>query len=338
MSLGVAEACRALGRGFSPVAAFDIDPAALKTYSLNFGLHEPMPADLGTLLAPRLGTRMTPAERALKRRVGRVDIVVAGPPCQGHSNLNNATRRNDPRNGLYFRVARFAELFAPSFIFVENVAMVLHDHGNVVEQTRRGLESLGYIVSHGIVDLSRLGLAQRRRRHVMLATMAGSGSALPRIEEIVELHARPPRSLRWAIGDLKGFHSKSPIDRPTGLKPETQRRIDFLFDHDLYDLPDSERPACHRDKVHSYGSVYGRLRWNQPAPTITGGFDTMGRGRFVHPGLRRTLTPREGARIQGLPDWFDFSPVMLKRSNLVRTIGNAVPPRLTYVLALECLR
>jgi DNA (cytosine-5)-methyltransferase 1 len=94
------------------------------------------------------------------------------------------------------------------------------------------------------------------------------------------------------------------MDRPTVLKPETQRRVDYLFDHDLFDLPNSERPPCHRDKMHTYNSVYGRLQWDRPAPTITGGFDTMGRGRFVHPRFRRPLTPREGARLQGFPDWF----------------------------------
>ena len=106
----------------------------------------------------------------------------------------------------------------------------------------------------------------------------------------------PVRDLRWAIGDLENDAGLSP-DRAAGrTSAANARRIDYLFDNGLHDLPDSERPPCHRDRVHSYTSVYGRLHWDRPSPTITGGFYSMGMGRYVHPSRRRTLTPREAAR------------------------------------------
>ena len=97
------------------------------------------------------------------------------------------------------------------------------------------------------------------------------------------------------------------------------------------------RPDCHRLKEHSYKSVYGRMYWEQPAQTITSGFTSMGQGRFVHPKAKRTITPHEAARLQFIPDFFSFGDT-IRRTSLAEIIGNAVPTKLTYVLALELLR
>lgn len=98
-----------------------------------------------------------------------------------------------------------------------------------------------------------------------------------------------------------------------------------------YDLPDYLRPDCHRLKQHSYKSVYGRLRWDQPAQTITTGFTSMGQGRYVHPARARTITPHEAARLQGFPDYFRFGEG--PRSVWCKLIGNAVPPALGEAVA-----
>ena len=74
------------------------------------------------------------------------------------------------------------------------------------------------------------------------------------------------------------------------LSDANRRRIDWLFDNDAHDLPLSERPDCHRDGT-TYNAVYGRLYPDRPAPTITTGFLTPGRGRYIHPTRRRVLTP-----------------------------------------------
>ena len=111
------------------------------------------------------------------------------------------------------------------------------------------------------------------------------------------------------------------------LSADNQRRIKWLFDNDEFDLPNHQRPECHQNG-HSYPANYGRLSWDRPAPTITTGFLTPGRGRFIHPIEPRVLSPHEAARIQGFPDWFDFcapSGKSLSRSNLTKWIGDAVP-------------
>ena len=143
--------------------------------------------------------------------------------------------------------------------------------------------------------------------------------------------------MAWAIRDLAGVEATSPRDRASTPTAVAAARMRYLFERRLYDLPDTERPTCHRDDPsHTYRSVYGRLRWNQPAQTITTGFGCMGQGRFVHPSRPRTVTPHEAARLQFIPDFFDFGDTT--RGALSRMIGNAVPPKLTYLISLALLR
>lgn len=333
MSVGIAEACRALSKRFAVAAAYDLDPVALNVYSHNFDAPTLTPVDLDDRLASRLNNRITASERDLLKAAGRVDLVIAGPPCQGHSDFNNRTRRTDRKNELYFRVARFAALTEPEHVIIENVATVLHDKARVVQRTVAALESLGYFVVQGFVNLWEIGVPQRRKRHVVVA----STNKLPNLDAMISGYRTDIRSTRWAIGDLRKADKTDPMNRSSKPVAVTKRRIDFLFDYGIHDLPDHMRPHCHRTKEHSYVSVYGRMYWDRPAQTITGGFETMGRGRFVHPSQRRTITPREAARLQFIPDFFDFSRVATRRE-LALMIGNAVPPKLSYVIALELLR
>jgi DNA (cytosine-5)-methyltransferase 1 len=345
MSLGVSEACRALGKGVEHVAGFDVHPRIAEVYGRNFGLPDTTAYDLAECLQGEVGIAPTEAERALVERLGEVDFVCAGPPCQGHSNLNNKTRRDDPKNALYFLVARFAELTRPRWIIVENVISVLHDKARVVERTKEALEALGYVTTDGIVDLWSLGVAQTRRRHVMVAQRrAGPVDGWERreldfLEDLIAPYMTRRRPVSWAIDDLLNVTEESFFDRPRVPDPITQSRIDYLFDHDLYNLPKSQRPPSHKgEHGDSYKAVYGRMRWEDAAPTMTGGFLTMGQGRFVHPKRRRTITAHEAARIQSIPDFFDFSSLADNRGVLAETIGNAVPPKLSYVLGLELMR
>ncbi|MBL0121659.1 MAG: DNA cytosine methyltransferase [Betaproteobacteria bacterium] len=113
-------------------------------------------------------------------------------------------------------------------------------------------------------------------------------------------------------------------------------RIDYLFKNALYELPNSHRPPCHQNDNHSYKSMYGRLREDQPAQTITSGFGSMGQGRFVHPTRRRTITAHEAARIQGFPDFFSFEGIE-RVTALREMIGNAVPPPLAMAIVFGLL-
>lgn len=141
------------------------------------------------------------------------------------------------------------------------------------------------------------------------------------------------------LGVLQGIERSTTFDQPSRISRANMKRIEFLFDHDEYDLPDAQRPDCHRLKDHSYPSVYGRLHPHLHAPTITTGFLSPGRGRFTHPTERRSLTPHEGARLQGFGedfDWLDDCGA-ITRNGYASMIGAAVPPQMGFAVGMGAL-
>lgn len=335
LSLGIAEAAARAGRGSQIALAVDHDQDAVAVFRANFPTATVRHDAVDVLLNGQLGARRTNAERAIADETEDVDILVGGPPCQGYSDLNNHTRRADPRNALYARMARAAWLLQPSVVLIENVPAIQHDRGGL-ETTLSWLRKAGYLVEHGVVDLLRLGAPQRRRRHIVLAVRDDQGWApKPVLESLQPPCAAHVREVRWAIGDLEHVQPQRVIDIPSVPTPTNAERIRWLFDNDAYDLPNDKRPQCHHSE-HSYVSMYGRLRWDEPAQTVTTGFGSMGQGRYVHPSRQRTLTPHEAARLQMLPDFFDFSSAR-SRGAIARMIGNMVPPVLGIAVGARVL-
>lgn len=332
LSIGVREACVNLEFTFDVVWAADTDAKALAVYRDNFSPTSSFEGKLESVLSGDLGEPATEQERALKAQLGALDLALAGPPCQGHSGLNNWTRHDDERNKLYTKVARFAEVLEPTHLLIENVPTVVVDRDGAIHRTVEHLLALGYSVDSRVVDFAKIGVPQRRRRHIVVA----SKTKEPRLAEWMKNHNVEERTVRWAIEDLETSKSNGFLNTPTNLSPENRRRIDYLFKHGKYDLPNNQRPKCHQDGKHSYKSMYGRLSWDKPAQTITTGFTSPGQGRFIHPGQRRTLTPREAARLQFFPDDFNFTEAK-QRSTLARLIGNAVPPKLSWIIFQELL-
>lgn len=331
LTIGVAEAARRLGLGIDVRLAVDLDGDAIRVYENNLPGADVRQVPVEQLFDGRVGSSLTSMERTVRKEVGEVDVLVGGPPCQGHSDLNNHTRRDDPRNALYARMARASEVLRPKLLLIENVPKVTRDVGKVVEGTAEALLQAGYAVAESVIDIAALGAPQRRRRHVLLATDRED----VKIQDIVSRLAdrcsdHPVRTVRWAIEDLKGAQAKRSFDLASAPSDENRERIAWLFEHRAYDLPNAQRPECHQSQ-HTYNSMYGRLRWDRPAQTVTTGFGSMGQGRYVHPSRRRTLTPHEAARLQMLPDFWTFDSVA-SRGALARLIGNAVPPVLATSL------
>ena len=327
LTVGAAEAARRLGKGTSVVLAVENTASAADVYELNFPGARIRRSDVLDLFNGDPGTGCTDLELGLAEEVGAVDLLLAGPPCQGHSNLNNHTRREDPRNVLYLRAARAAEVLQPSFIVIENVPAVRRDKGKVLDHSTEALEAAGYTVASRVLNLSRFGVPQRRRRHILVGVLGDL------VDPSAALNANSPcgdhheRTVRWAISDLVDRTSTSGPDIASTPSDVNLKRMKWLINEDENDLPNRMRPPCHRDNSHSYVSMYGRLDWDQPAPTITTGFGSMGQGRFVHPAKPRTITPHEAARLQTLPDFYDLDTTK-GRGVWASLIGNAVPPLL----------
>lgn len=332
LSLGTQEACAAIGYRFESLLAIDEDTSALDVYIRNFAPRQAYNRDIREFLQGELGAALQPCEKTLLKGVKNVDIVLAGPPCQGNSSLNNYTRRKDHRNKLYERVGRFAEIAEPKHIIIENVPAVVYGHDRALDNTVTLLDKLGYKLDTGIIDLSEFGVPQRRRRHVLVASVNKHVSIRDTVDKY---RVNTARTVRWAIEDLEQKNGNV-FNSWTISNPDNMERIVYLQEHGLYNLPDHMRPPCHQDGDHRYTSMYGRIKYDEPAQTITRGFGSPGQGRFVHPVQPRTLTPHEAARLQFFPDFFDFSGVK-ERTYLARMIGNAVPMKLSYVFCSELL-
>lgn len=328
ITLGCVLAAHDLGRSAEIPLAVDFDAAAIACYRANFPQADAQCADIATMLESDWQAKLTRTEMELRKRVGKVDMLVGGPPCQGHSDLNNFTRRRDPKNQLMQYMARAAVVFTPQSVVVENVVGSLRDSAGIVYSVEAIFREIGYTVNVGILDFAALGVPQRRRRMIMIATKGVE----VRVEELQSKYSIGERTIEWAIKDISDQPRDLLVDRVAVPQVRTKKRIDYLFDNQLYELPNEQRPACHRDKSHSYDTVYGRLRWDRPAQTITSGFYCMCMGRYVHPEQRRTLTAHEAARLQFFPDYFDFSPAQ-SRTKLAEIIGNAVPPKGAYAVA-----
>ncbi len=335
LTLGAAEAARRMGMATFVSLAVESDPATHSLYMRNFPTASSECVDITRLFDGPLGSNATATERSVEERVGKVDLLLAGPPCQGHSALNNRTRHDDPRNELYLRAIRAAEVLHPSVILIENVPMVRKDRHHVVDRALGALLNQDYMVSESILDLSMYGVPQRRRRHILIGIRNYLVSPTFLIGSYTSsIHCQ--RDIRWAIEDLLHMDIRTSLDVPSKATSTNLARMRWLIDNDEYNLPNEMRPQCHRDKQHKYFSMYGRLRWDRPAQTITTGFGSMGQGRFVHPEVARTITPHEAARLQTIPDFFDLN----ERSRpgiWAKAIGNAVPPMLGVNLITSLL-
>jgi DNA (cytosine-5)-methyltransferase 1 len=353
LTLGAAQAAIATGRHLESVAAIDVDGEGLQLHKANFGTKYILHTNASSLVDWHVRGEGAAAQFAyepeildplLTEEIGKIDLFLAGPPCQGYSNLNNKTRREDPRSLLYLTAIALGVGLKAEAIVIENVPDVVNDKSDVVTTAKALLKEAGYDwIDSGVLATDHLGGAQTRKRYFLIAAKASEGEHSLTIKGVANGLKRAARPLEWAIGDLLNDMSKPTkigiMDTVPVLSAENLKRIEHLFENDLYDLPDKVRPDCHKNG-HTYPSVYGRLRWDKPAQTITTGFLTPGRGRYIHPLVPRVITPREAARIQSFPDSYKFMVDEDKppsRTALTKWIGDAVPPLLGYAAILPLM-
>ena len=347
LALGFMRAASDKGIGCRSIFASDLDERALAVYSHNLGTKICSSRSAANLVDFQIRGQGVNARFPYEPELvgdeiaalrGSVDVVLAGPPCQGHSTLNNRTRGDDPRNRLYLTVPAFAIATGARAVVIENVPGVIRSRGNVVETAEALLETAGYNVTREKLASHQLGWPQTRQRYFLVAL---KDKKPVQLTQVMVQSRRPALPISWAIEDLlkRELAAEDALHVTAELSAENAERIAWLFANEAFDMPNFLRPECHKDGT-TYGSVYGRMRWDRPAPTLTTGFLTPGRGRFVHPLRPRTLTAREAARIQGFPDWYDFSAggtLLPAKKDHSKWIGNAVPSILGYTAAQSIL-
>lgn len=308
LSLGLKDA------GFSVVAAVDADALACATYRDN---HR------STLLIEKDIQDVNPADlmAELGLAEGELALLAGCPPCQGFSTLrtlNGGKQISEPMNDLVFQFSRFIKVFKPKTVMVENVPGLASD--GRLARFRSFLSGMGYKSRVSVFDAADFGVPQRRRRMILLAAR----DAKPEFAQPVKQR----RSVRSAIASLPApAKTNDPVhNHPADRAPHVMEIIRRIPKDggSRGDLGKDAQLPCHR-KCNGFKDIYGRMSWDSPSPTITGGCINPSKGRFLHPEEDRAITLREAAALQGFPlDYrFDLSK---GRYSAAQMIGNAFPP------------
>lgn len=300
--------------GFAVRGAFEVDSLAADTYRMNHPEVELWEMDIRDVSIDEVKQR-------LGLGTGDLDLLAGCPPCQGFSSmrtLNGAIAVADERNDLVYEILRFAKDLRPRAIMVENVPALANDvrMKRIVNQ----LEEWDYVCRVAILDASRYGVPQRRRRMVLLA---GRGTPIDFAEE-----TNTVKTVRQTIGDLHipGTGSDPLHDIQPRRSARVMERIRAI-PHDggsRTSLGPELQLACHT-RSSGFKDVYGRMAWDEVAPTITGGCINPSKGRFLHPDQDRAITLREAALLQSFPSDYRFS-LARGRYPTALLIGNALPP------------
>lgn len=316
-----------LDAGIKVKAGVDLDPVCKYPYEHNNG---------STFLEGSV-TELQPIEISGFYRKGCLRLLAGCAPCQTFSTYNMKARSKEDKDKKWFLLLEFARLvqeIQPELVTMENVPGL--EEQDVFQTFLKTLRAAGYHVSHQVVACAEYGIPQHRHRLVLLASKLGEIKLLtPK-----EIGAKK-KTVRQAFRGLPhlrhGEQSKQdPLHQSSKLSDINLRRIRASKPGGTWrDWPSELVADCHKkESGNTYGSVYGRMEWDQPAPTMTTQFFGFGNGRFGHPEEDRAISLREGAIIQSFPRNYQFAkpdePICQK--NIGRLIGNAVPVKLGEVI------
>jgi DNA (cytosine-5)-methyltransferase 1 len=308
LSLGLSKA------KFRVIGGVEVDQLAAATYQLN---HSGVNLVIEDITKVKVKSWM----KELGLAAGELDLLAGCPPCQGYSMIrtkNGGRQNRDQRNSLVREMLRFARIFRPKAVMMENVPGLMNK--KTLHDLQSGLEGIGYEVHCEIKDAQFYGVPQRRKRLILLAGKKFKITfASPRRNRLtVQKALAGLRRVR-----ISGDRLHDLAERRT---PEMKKRIKEIPKNggSRAALGEQQQRPCHL-RVDGFKDTYGRMAWNKKAPTITSGCFNPSKGRFLHPRSNRCITMREAAILQGFPRRYKFDPSAGKQA-LALMIGNALPP------------
>lgn len=325
--------------GFHVVSAVEIEPHAFSTYKVNHPEVMAFKQDIRTIDGIRL-KRTSPT--------GEIDLLTGCPPCQGFSSLTSKYKREDPRNELINEMGRLVEEVLPKAVMIENVPGLGEKGRVLLDKFLTKIRSLGYIPTYAVLQTADYGVPQQRRRFVLLAGR-GFEIALPkpthsrtgengtqtwkRVRDAIE--GMPP-PIELSVANKKGGPLRFNWHVVRSLSETNKERLRYAKPGKVWtEIPEYLRPPCHRGKYKGFANVYGRLDWDQPSVTITGGCTTLSKGRFGHPCEERTISVREAALLQTFPGNYIFdTPYM---DHACQIVGNALPCDFAEAISRQCM-
>ncbi len=268
-------------------------------------------------------------------------VLVGCAPCQPFSNYSNNKLKKDGKVdskwGLLYSFGEIVKEVKPEIVSMENVPQMTKE--KVFTDFVDLLKELKYYVFWDIVYAPDYGIPQNRKRLVLLASRIKEISLIPPINSKNEYP-----NVRDAIGHLPAILAgeaceNDPLHKSSKLNDINIKRIRQSKPGGTWrDWDDNLKLECHtKDSGKSYASVYGRMKWDKPSPTITTQFYGYGNGRFGHPEQDRALSLREGALLQTFPEDYKFIDPNNKpiTRDIGVYIGNAVPVKLAEAIGIS---
>lgn len=248
----------------------------------------------------------------------KTHVLMAGIPCQSFSMAGYRIRQGidnskDPRHFLYKEYFRMLDILKPDIAVIENVKGILSSNdGLILNEIIQSYENRKYSVDYQLLDASEHGVPQSRQRVFIIGNKISQDNIFPKKQDwklpVWEVLKDIPEN---AKNNNKKYFEGLNLERAEHLKPG----------ENWTKLP----KRLQTRSIHS--GAYGRIDPNLPSRTLTTRFDTPSVGFVTHPYENRTITVREGARIQTFPDDFEFLGTKMSQ---YKQIGNAVPVQLAF--------
>lgn len=317
--------------GLRVLAGIDVDPDCKATYEENHPESKFILRDI-----KKTEPNFLKKECGIKRNDDHL-VFTGCSPCQYWTILNTNKDSSKWTKGLLEDFWRFVDHFKPGYVVIENVPGIKRNETESgLQKFCNDLKASGYAMDGRIINAMYYGVPQSRKRYILIASRVKNSVRLP-----------PPGKeasvLKDFIGGQNGFPKLQAGHRDGS---DFMRTVSALSEKNLERLRRTPKDGgmrmawkddpnlqlkAYRGKDNSFRDVYGRLRWNKPASTITTRFNGISNGRFVHPVENRGLSLREGAALQTFEDDYAFKSTSSKA--VAKLIGNAVPPQLACKIA-----
>ena len=326
--------------GFSILAAVEIEKHAFATFTTNHPEAQAYKQDIRTMNGSDL--------KALAPE-GVIGLLAGCPPCQGFTSLTSKYKRSDPRNDLVLEMARLVEETRPQAVMMENVPGLAGRGRSLLDEFLERIGRVGYEPNLDVLQVADYGVPQSRRRLVMLAGLGYRISMPPPTHSKDGKDGLSPwRTVRDTIGNLAEpitlaeAKERSAVEHSNwhlirSMSEVNKLRLKHAKPNKTWiEIPEDLRPHCHKGTYFGFRNVYGRMAWDDVAPTITAGCTTLSKGRFGHPEMDRTISVREAALLQTLPpDYRIDTPYIDYACDIV---GNVLPCDFAEAVARECLK
>lgn len=315
--------------GLHILAGFDLDQTCKYAYETNTG-GEFLYRDITTVTAKDILPRYSK---------GAIRVLAGCAPCQPFSSYAFKNKDKDPNKyDLLYEFGRLVKEVKPDIVTMENVpAIRKFKLKTVLDDFINLLREEGYDIWRNIVYCPDFGIPQTRKRLVLIASKLGD------VAPLMATHNKENYvTVRDTIGNLPALSAgqidpNDPLHRCSALNELNLKRIKATTEGGGWkSWPEELVLECHKKEGgKSFGSVYGRMKWDEPSPTMTTQCTGIGNGRFGHPSQDRAISAREAALLQTFPSDYRFfkDEKSVSLTTASRYIGNAVPPKLGEAIA-----